>query len=72
MTIETGIDFTLLGTPGDTIFVLLPETDEAKDWADEFIGEHLTWGKHGIVVEHRYISDLLEGIADAGFTIGGR
>lgn len=62
-------DFAIQGRPGDTIFIVHPRTERAQIWADENVGEHLNWGRTGIVVEHRFIEDLLEGIQADGFTI---
>jgi hypothetical protein len=45
-----------------TIFILIPLTDAAKGWVREHIPDDAqTWAR-GIVVEHRYIGPILEGI----------
>ena len=42
-------------------------SQEAQDWGSEHIGEHQTWcGK--IVVEPRYIDNLVAGLLEEGFT----
>jgi len=48
-----------------TIFLLVPITPAGEAWCDEHLPEDRTyWGK-ATVVEHRYISDIVEGaIAD--------
>lgn len=51
-----------------SIAVLTPLTDGAREWVDENIQVEQTWGG-GIVIEHRYVGPILEGIVDAGFTL---
>jgi hypothetical protein len=42
-------------------------SQEAQDWGEEHIGEHQTWcGK--IVVEPRYVDNLVSGLLAEGFT----
>jgi hypothetical protein len=49
-----------------TIFLLCPLTDSALAWIEEHLPEDvLTFGR-GICVEHRFISDIVRGIQDAG------
>lgn len=64
-------DFTY--TNHGSIGILHAWTDDAKAWTDEHInGDDIqTWGRNGIVVEPRYIGPILEGIQDAGLTVGG-
>ena len=48
-----------------TICVLTPLTPEADAWVEENVGindETQFWGKKGIVVEHRYIQPIIEGL----------
>ena len=52
-----------------TIIVLFPETDEAYSWVEEHINpDAQRWGRGGVVVEHRYFPDILEGITADGLT----
>lgn len=52
-----------------SIFILTPNSDEASSWCDEHLPEDvMTWGK-GIVVEHRYIGDIVDGIALSGLSL---
>jgi hypothetical protein len=51
-----------------SIMLLTPRTLDAAQWLDDNLGEHQTWGD-AVVVEHRYIADLVEGIKDSGFSI---
>jgi len=51
-----------------TIFLFIPQTEEAEDWlVDHTDG---TWFSGALVVEHRYLTDLAVGLAEAGFTLG--
>jgi hypothetical protein len=52
-----------------SIFLLLPLTEAGKGWVEEHIPEDaMTWGE-AIVVEHRYIRDIAEGILTDGLTV---
>jgi len=53
-----------------SIVVLTPQSDEAEAWLDDNVmtPETMRWGR-GIVVELRYINDLITGITADGFTV---
>lgn len=52
-----------------SIFLLEPHTEAARLWVDEHIGpEATTWGA-AVVVEHRYIHELVEGILADGYEV---
>lgn len=60
-------DFTVSG--GGTLYILKPNTDEAKTWIDAHIPEDAQrWGG-GVAVEHRYINDIVVGIQSDGLTV---
>lgn len=63
------IDFSVLNE--GTIAVVTPKTQEAKNWLIEnvAINEETQWWGPGIVVEHRFLDDLLQGITNDGLTI---
>lgn len=47
-----------------SIALLTPITVEAREWCDEHIpGDALMWGRSSIVVEPRYLQDILAGMA---------
>ena len=52
-----------------SIFILRPVSTAAKDWANEHIPEDATHFGGGIVVEHRYIQDIIDGIKGDGLTV---
>lgn len=53
-----------------SICILHLHSQAAKDWAEEYVGdaETQTWCG-GIVVEPRYIENIVVGMLDAGFLI---
>jgi hypothetical protein len=59
-------DFTLLDE--GTILVLTPQTDAARGWVDDHIPDDATRWAGGVVVEHRFITDVLFGTSAAGLT----
>lgn len=69
---DTGIqkptrDFTVDGE--GSIYILIPHTAEAKAWVAESLSdERMEWGG-GIVVEHRYIVDLVHAIRTCGMKV---
>lgn len=54
-----------------SIALVTPQTAAARAWVDEHLPEdHLTFGG-GVVVEPRYLDDILEGITVDGLSLGG-
>ncbi len=54
-----------------TLYMLLPKTQAAKDWAAEHLPDDaLTLGR-AIAIEHRYLNPILDGINDAGLVTQG-
>jgi len=67
---EPAIDFSV--DNHGSIIILTPLTDLAEDWVAEHISQDaLAWGSKGVVVEPRYIGDIVSGIVDAGFSVTG-
>lgn len=54
-----------------SIFIVRPVSDAAKDWVEENVGRDS--GFHPdyptLVVEHRYVSDLVHGILGDGLSV---
>lgn len=52
-----------------SIFVLTGVSEACKEWIGLNVGneETQTWGRDGIVVEHRYIGDIIDGLKAEGF-----
>jgi hypothetical protein len=52
-----------------SIFLLQPLSPSAKSWIEEFLPEdHMSFGS-AVVVEHRYIQDIVEGIRNDGLVV---
>jgi len=62
-----GADFQLICQ--STISLLEPLTDAARAWAQDHISADTIRFGPAIVVEHRYIADIVTGIAIAGLTV---
>lgn len=54
-----------------SITIMTPLTPAAHDWVSEHIPEDaMTWGPSGIVIEHRYVLDIMQGVLSDGLDIG--
>lgn len=54
-----------------TIFILTPKTDLGRTWIKEHLpSDHLNWGRDGVVVEHRFIADIVNGAQQDELTVG--
>lgn len=62
-----GRDFTV--DNHGSIFILIPHTQEAKEFVAEKIQEDALEFGGGVVVEHRYIVELVDGIRKEGFGV---
>lgn len=65
--IGCGSDFSVHN--GGSVFILRAHSDECQQWMDDHVGNDET--QHfggGIVVEHRYIQDIINGLESEGFT----
>ncbi len=60
-------DFAL--TLEGSIALLWPQTDEGRAWRSEHIDEFATEFASGVVIEHRFLGDIVNGIHDANLTI---
>ena len=55
-----------------TIAILTPLTAAGREWREEHLpSDAMTWGQCGVVIEHRYVSDIVNGIVNDGLTIVG-
>jgi hypothetical protein len=52
-----------------TLFLLYPQSEAAKAWVEEHIPEDATYWGNAVVVEHRYIQDILAGINEDGLIV---
>ena len=60
-------DFSVLNQ--SSIFLLTPNSESAKEWVDENIDSEAMWWGNSVVVEHRYIKDIVDGLLNDGFTV---
>ncbi|HXZ32197.1 MAG TPA: hypothetical protein VEH30_07945 [Terriglobales bacterium] len=51
-----------------SIILLQPVTQAAQDWAEMYLADALRFGA-AVVIEHRYIDAILDGIREAGLTV---
>ena len=49
-----------------SLFLLFPLSPSAHSWIEEHLPEDAQWFGKAVVVEHRYIWTILDGIQDAG------
>ena len=60
-------DFTLQNE--GSIFLLQPLSEAAQLWVDEFLPETRIEFAGAVVVEHRYIADIVQGIRGYGLEV---
>lgn len=56
-------------TDHGSIILVTPITDQAKAWVDDNVSEESQWFGNSLVVEPRYISNLVDGMSDAGLEL---
>jgi hypothetical protein len=61
------MDFNLIN--GGSVFILIPNTEEANAWVADNLPAELLFLGNGIAVEHRYIAEIVAGIQNDGLTI---
>jgi hypothetical protein len=62
-------DFRLSNLHGSVV-ILHVESGAAERWVDEHIAaDAMMWGRNGIVIEPRYLANILDGIVDDGLTV---
>jgi len=52
-----------------SIFLLRPLSQPAQSWIEENLPSDALWFGNGVVVEHRYIWAILEGIQNEGLAV---
>ena len=52
-----------------SIYLLIPQTDAAKEWVEDNLPDDAQTFGAGIVVEHRYIYDIVNGIRGDGLEV---
>lgn len=62
---DTSRDFTVRNE--GSIFLLTPHNDEVRAWIDDNVPSDAQWFGNALVVEHRYVAELVRGLQGAGF-----
>lgn len=65
MTRQTDLEFRHEGS----LFLVIPFTQEGRDWLNEHIAEDAQWWAGGVAVEPRYVEDILVGAQDDGLRV---
>ena len=52
-----------------TLFLFCPLTPQAKEWISGNVQAGATWFGNALVVEHRYVWGLAQGMKDAGLRL---
>ena len=52
-----------------TIFIFTPLTPAAREWVAEFLPQDAQQWAGGVVIEHRYISDVVAGARRDGLEV---
>ena len=52
-----------------SLYLLRPLTREAVEWLDEHIEQNRQMFGTAVVIEHRYVADIVRGIRDAGLEL---
>ncbi len=60
----------LLVQGGGSVYLVRPTSPLGVAWIDEHISPDATWFGGAVVVEHRYVADLLHGAVDDGLHLG--
>jgi len=54
-----------------TIFIVTPLTPAGRNWVADFLPEDAQQWAGGVVIEHRYISDVVVGAQRDGLVVRG-
>ena len=52
-----------------SLFLLFPLTASAHSWIEEHLPEDVQWFGNAVVIEHRYVWTILDGIQNAGLAV---
>ncbi len=63
-------DVVVIGKPGDTLFLLCGASASGVQWLATHFAEDASHLGRSVFVEHRYVTDLIEGMAGAGLRLG--
>jgi hypothetical protein len=63
------LDFVMQGAPTASVRILFPLTDAAKAWVAAYLPADAITFAGGVAIEARFVSDIIEGITDAGLLV---
>ena len=61
-------DVRVMLEPGSNLVLVELETPAAEEWAHDHVQDPMTFGK-ALVVEGRYLDDLIDGMRSGGLTL---
>lgn len=63
------VDYTILGTPGDSVFLVASSTDDLREHLAGHVEPDAQWLGGNLAVEHRYIEGFIRNLIEEGFTV---
>lgn len=51
-----------------SIFLLTPVSADAREWVEANLGDEITTWGDSVVVEHRYIQAIIDGLTSEGYS----
>lgn len=67
MTITTNPDVTVENH--GSIYLVTPHSDQGREWIEGHVSEDALWYSSGLVVEPRYVEDLIGGMEGDGLIV---
>jgi hypothetical protein len=52
-----------------SLYLLQPLNESASDWLHEHVAEDAQWFVSALVVEHRYVADIVRGAIEDGLRV---
>ena len=62
-------DIRVSGSPGSSVYLFSPVSEAGHEFVDTRIGQEANFFGGAVVVEHRYILDLIEGARSEGYDV---
>lgn len=52
-----------------TIWLMVPQSEQAREWIEEHIPEDAMGFGDAVVIEHRFVGDIIEGCVNDGLEV---
>lgn len=52
-----------------SIFLFRPNTEAGRNWINDNIADDAIWHNDSLVVEHRFVQDIIDGMIEDGLLI---